>query len=117
MKYFGYAVTPDEEEVVAAGEDGRARTVAFELDAGMVADEFTLAYEYAEDLSRIEWHLVAPSKMQRNQLGSYDIADNGDGTWSWSYTPPDDGSGTGLAWCPACRRCASRLPRSRRGTT
>ena len=51
-----------------------------------VADEYTLAYEYAEDLSRIEWHLVAPSKMQKAQDGSYDIVDNGDGTSTVTYT-------------------------------
>ena len=73
-------------EVVEEYEDGYASQVAFELDAGVVSDEYTLAYEYAEDLSRIEWHLVSPSKMQRSQVGSYDIADNGDGTSTVTYT-------------------------------
>jgi hypothetical protein len=72
--------------VVEEYEDGYASQVAFEIDAGVVDDEYTLAYEYAEDLSRIEWHLVAPSKMQRDQVGSYDIADNGDGTSTVTYT-------------------------------
>ena len=49
-------------------------------------DEYTLHYEYAEDISRIEWHLVAPSKMQKAQNGSYDIDDNGDGTCTVTYT-------------------------------
>ena len=53
---------------------------------GVVADEYTLAYEYAEDISRIEWHLVAPSKMQKEQDGSYDIVDNADGTSTVTYT-------------------------------
>ena len=52
----------------------------------MLADEYMLAYEYAEDISRIEWHLVAPSKMQKAQRGSYDIVDNGDGTSTVTYT-------------------------------
>jgi hypothetical protein len=73
-------------EVVEEYEDGYASKVHFVLDAGVVADDYTLAYEYAEDISRIEWHLVAPSKMQRAQSGSYDIVDNGDGTSTVTYT-------------------------------
>jgi hypothetical protein len=73
-------------EVVEEYEDGYASKVRFVLDAGVVADDYTLAYEYAEDISRIEWHLVAPSKMQRAQSGSYDLVDNGDGTSTVTYT-------------------------------
>ncbi len=73
-------------EVVEEYEDGYASQVTFAIDAGVVADEYTLAYEYAEDLSRIEWRLMAPSKMQKSQDGSYDIVDNGDGTSTVTYT-------------------------------
>ena len=73
-------------EVVEEYEDGYASQVHFVIDAGPVADDYTLQYEYAEDLSRIEWHLVAPSKMQKEQNGSYDIQDNGDGTSRVTYT-------------------------------
>lgn len=73
-------------EVVAEYEDGYAAQVRFTLDAGLLTDEYTLSYEYAEDISRIEWHLVSPSKMQRAQDGSYDITDNGDGTSTVTYT-------------------------------
>lgn len=72
-------------EVVQEYEDGYASQVRFVLDAGVLADEYTLAYEYAEDVSRIEWHLVTPSRMQRAQTGSYDIEDNGDGTCTVTY--------------------------------
>jgi ribosome-associated toxin RatA of RatAB toxin-antitoxin module len=67
-------------------EDGYAYRVRFTLDAGIASDEYTLQYEYAEDISRIEWHLVEPSKLQRSQDGSYDISDNGDGTATVTYT-------------------------------
>ena len=67
-------------------EDGYASQVRFTLDAGVVNDEYTLQYEYAEDISRIEWHLTEPSSMQKAQDGSYDIADNGDGTSTVTYT-------------------------------
>jgi carbon monoxide dehydrogenase subunit G len=73
-------------KVVEEYEDGYASQVRFLLDAGVITDEYTLAYEYAEDISRIEWHLVGPSRMQRAQTGSYDIADNGDGTSTVTYT-------------------------------
>jgi uncharacterized membrane protein len=73
-------------DVIEEYEDGYASQVHFVLDAGPVADEYTLQYEYAEDLSRIEWHLVAPSKMQKQQDGSYDIVANVDGTSTVTYT-------------------------------
>ncbi len=73
-------------EVVEEYEDGYASQVRFTLDAGLLTDEYTLAYEYAEDISRIEWHLVSPSRMQKAQDGSYDIVDNGDGTSTVTYT-------------------------------
>jgi len=73
-------------EVVEEYEDGYASQVRFTMDAGVLTDEYTLAYEYADDISRIEWHLVAPSRMQKSQAGSYDIVDNGDGTVTVTYT-------------------------------
>jgi carbon monoxide dehydrogenase subunit G len=73
-------------EVVEEYEDGYASQVRFVLDAGVVQDEYTLAYEYAEDISRIEWHLVAPSRIQKAQDGSYDIVEHEDGTSTVTYT-------------------------------
>jgi ribosome-associated toxin RatA of RatAB toxin-antitoxin module len=73
-------------KVLEEYEDGYASQVRFVLDAGVLTDEYTLGYEYAEDISRIEWHLVAPSKMQKRQDGSYDIAGNADGTSTVTYT-------------------------------
>ncbi|HEY0699943.1 MAG TPA: SRPBCC family protein [Micromonospora sp.] len=73
-------------EVVEEYEDGYASQVRFVIDAGVLTDEYTLAYDYAEDISRIEWHLVQPSRMQKRQVGSYDIDDHGDGTCTVTYT-------------------------------
>jgi carbon monoxide dehydrogenase subunit G len=73
-------------EVVEEYEDGYASQVRFVLDAGVIQDEYTLAYEYAEDISRIEWQLVAPSRIQKSQRGSYDIEENADGTSTVTYT-------------------------------
>src|SRR5690606_17199132 len=57
-------------EVLEEYEDGYARQVRFVLDAGILTDEYTLIYEYAEDISRIEWHLAAPSRVQKSQRGA-----------------------------------------------
>jgi carbon monoxide dehydrogenase subunit G len=73
-------------EVLSEYEDGYAAEVTFALDAGVVSDEYTVVYEYAEDLSHIEWKLVKPSRMQKVQNGSYDLVDNGDGTTTVTYT-------------------------------
>ena len=73
-------------EVLEEYEDGYASQVRFVIDAGVMVDEYTLAYEYADDLTRIEWHLVEPSKTQKSQEGSYDLADNGDGTTEVTYS-------------------------------
>lgn len=85
-RYPEWAAGVRQTEVVAADRDGAATQVRFVLDAGPVRDEYELAYEYAADRSRIAWRLVAPSTMQKAQTGSYDIADNGDGTCTVTYT-------------------------------
>jgi ribosome-associated toxin RatA of RatAB toxin-antitoxin module len=73
-------------EILEEYEDGYASQVRFTIDAGPMVDQYALRYEYAEDLSRIEWHLVSPSKMQKEQIGSYDIEGNDDGTSTVTYT-------------------------------
>ncbi|GAA2627575.1 SRPBCC family protein [Paractinoplanes durhamensis] len=73
-------------EVIEEYEDGYAARVRWVIDAGVMADEYTLEYAYAEDVSRIEWHLVEPSKTQKSQQGSYDLTDNGDDTTTVTYT-------------------------------
>ena len=85
-RYPEWVSATKEVEVLEEYEDGYPAQVRFVLDAGVVADEYTLSYEYADDISRIEWHLVEPSKMQNAQDGSYDLADNGDGTSTVTYT-------------------------------
>jgi ribosome-associated toxin RatA of RatAB toxin-antitoxin module len=85
-RYPEWVSAAKEVEVLEEYEDGYASQVRFVLDAGVAADEYTLRYEYADDISRIEWHLVAPSKMQKSQDGSYDIVANGDGTSTVTYT-------------------------------
>ena len=66
-------------EVVEAGPDGRARQVRFVLDAGVVKDDYVLAYDWAADGMRVDWHLVK-GQMQRAQRGSYQLRPSGAGT-------------------------------------
>ncbi len=62
-----------------AADDGRARQVRFELDAGVVKDDYVLEYDWAADDARVDWHLVS-GQMQKSQTGSYVLAPHGDGT-------------------------------------
>lgn len=56
-------------EVVEFGPDGRARRVAFTLDAGIVRDRYELAYVWSGEQA-VEWQLTA-GEMMRAQHGSY----------------------------------------------
>jgi uncharacterized membrane protein len=85
-RYPDWVDAMEQVEVLEEYEDGYAARVRFVIDAGVMTDDYTLEYAYAEDLSRIEWHLVEPSKTQKSQRGSYDLADDGDGSTTVTYT-------------------------------
>jgi ribosome-associated toxin RatA of RatAB toxin-antitoxin module len=71
-------------EVVEAGPDGRARRVAFVLDAGIIRDQYELAYEWTGD-RRVEWELTT-GQMMRAQHGSYDLRPDGPGRTHVTYS-------------------------------
>jgi hypothetical protein len=85
-RYPEWAESIKKAEVLEEYEDGYAAQVRFQIDATVLVDEYTLEYAYADDLSRIEWHLVEPSKTQRSQDGSYDLVENADGGTTVTYT-------------------------------
>jgi uncharacterized membrane protein len=60
------------------GSDGRAAQVTFSLDAGVIKDEYTLAYSWHGD-DRVDWHLVK-SKALKSQEGSYLLDESGGAT-------------------------------------
>jgi carbon monoxide dehydrogenase subunit G len=64
------SVTVDE-----VGKDGRGATATLTLDAGVVKDTYTLAYEWDGD-DRVDWHLVKGRAMKA-QDGSYELRDVG----------------------------------------
>jgi len=48
------------------------------MDAGVLKDEYTLAYDWRDD--GVDWHLVGKSTVQKSQVGSYTLADKGGST-------------------------------------
>jgi len=62
-------------EVLETGPDGRARRVAFHLDAGIVRDRYELSYVWTEN-DQVEWELVN-GQMMRAQHGSYTLRPEG----------------------------------------
>ncbi len=60
------------------GADGRPARVTFTLDAGVIRDEYTLAYTWHGD-DRVDWHLVK-SRALKSQDGSYILAETDGGT-------------------------------------
>jgi uncharacterized membrane protein len=85
-RYPEWADAMKQVEVIEEYDDGYAAKVHFVIDAGVLVDDYTLEYAYADDLSRIEWELVAPSKTQKSQRGSYDLTDDGGGATTVTYT-------------------------------
>jgi ribosome-associated toxin RatA of RatAB toxin-antitoxin module len=65
-------------EVTVPGPDGRAKQVAFKIDAGGIRDEYELAYDWQGD-RRVNWTLVR-GQMQKAQRGSYTLTPAGSGT-------------------------------------
>ena len=60
------------------GPDGRGTQVTFNLDAGVLKDEYTLAYDWQGD-DRVDWTLVK-GKALKSQEGSYILEESGDST-------------------------------------
>jgi ribosome-associated toxin RatA of RatAB toxin-antitoxin module len=56
-------------EVISTGPDGRAEQVRFVIDAGVVKDDYVLAYRWSDD-ERVDWELVR-GQVQKAQQGSY----------------------------------------------
>ncbi|HET6878419.1 MAG TPA: SRPBCC family protein [Jatrophihabitans sp.] len=71
-------------EVVECGPDGRARRVAFTLDAGIVRDRYELAYVWNGEHA-VEWQLTA-GEMMRSQHGCYLLRAEGPGRTHVTYT-------------------------------
>jgi ribosome-associated toxin RatA of RatAB toxin-antitoxin module len=65
------------------GPDGRGTQVSFSLDAGVLKDEYSLAYDWQGD-DRVDWHLVK-GKALKSQEGSYVLTESGSGRTEVTY--------------------------------
>lgn len=70
--------------VLTSGPDGKAETVRFELDAGMVKDTYELAYDWSADGLSVTWDLVR-GDLQKAQHGSYRLAAEPSGGTTVTY--------------------------------
>ena len=76
--YPQWAASVKSAEVVSTFPDGRAEQVRFVLDAGVVEDDYVLAYEWSGD-DRVDWRLVR-GQVQKSQQGSYALLPRGGST-------------------------------------
>ncbi len=65
-------------EILETDELGRPAKARFVMDAGVLKDEYVLAYLWGE--SQVNWTLVGKSLVQRSQIGSYILVEQGDST-------------------------------------
>jgi len=65
-------------EVVETTPDGKPAQARFVMDAGVLKDEYVLAYDWND--RGVQWELVGKSSVQRSQVGSYALAPKGNGT-------------------------------------
>lgn len=69
--------------VVRVGPDGLAERVHFVLDAGVIRDDYVLAYDW-HGAERVHWTLVE-GRALKSQDGVYHLAEQGDGTTLVTY--------------------------------
>ncbi|GIH70975.1 SRPBCC family protein [Sphaerimonospora thailandensis] len=67
-------------EILETGDDGRASRVRFVLDAGVISDEYVLAYDWDGDAG-VSWRIAEGGRMVSALTGGYRLAGtSGDGT-------------------------------------
>ena len=82
--YPSWAGSVKKAEILEVGAGGRARRVAFTLDAGIVRDQYELGYVWTGD-SHVEWDLIS-GQMMRAQQGSYALRADGPGRTHVTYS-------------------------------
>ena len=73
-----------EAEVRATASNGRAKEVWFDLDAGAIKDQYTLAYTWKAD-REVRCTLVEAENIVKSMDGAYLLEDNGDGSTTVTY--------------------------------
>lgn len=82
--YPVWAESVKDAEVLETGPDGRARRVAFDLDAGIIRDHYELIYVWSGD-EHVEWDLTS-GQMMRAQHGSYTLQPTAPGRTDVTYS-------------------------------
>jgi uncharacterized membrane protein len=77
-QYPTWASAVKQAHVLESFPDGRAKRVAFSIDAGMAKDEYELEYVWTGD-ERVDWTLLH-GQIQRSQQGSYVLVESGGST-------------------------------------
>ena len=81
--YPQWAQSVKSAEVTVPGPAGRAKQVAFKIDAGVIRDDYELAYDWSDD-QKVSWTLVQ-GQMQKSQRGSYTLKPTGAGATEVTY--------------------------------
>jgi hypothetical protein len=66
-------------EVLAREPDGRASSVRFTLDAGVIKDSYVLGYDWDAD-ARVRWSLAEAGSVVSEMSGGYELAERGGDT-------------------------------------
>jgi len=77
--YPRWATAVRSADVLSRNEDGRARAVRFQLDAGMIKDSYVLGYDWDDD-TRVRWNLDEAGSVISEMTGGYTLADHDAGT-------------------------------------
>jgi hypothetical protein len=64
---------------VLSSSDGRAVTVRFTLDAGVIKDSYVLGYDWDGD-AVVRWNLAEAGSVISEMTGGYELAERGEGT-------------------------------------
>ncbi len=83
-EYPTWASAVKQAQVLEVFADGRAKRVAFKIDAGMAKDEYELEYVWTGD-ERVDWSLLH-GQLQRSQQGSYVLVEAGDASTEVTYS-------------------------------
>lgn len=73
-----------EVEVTVPGAQGLAEQVRFELDAGVLKDNYELSYDWSPDGTSVTWDLIS-SDLQTAQHGRYSLVQQAPGSTKVTY--------------------------------
>jgi hypothetical protein len=66
-------------DILEIGEDAKPYKVRFVIDAGVISDQYVLAYDWVDD-TVVSWEIAEAGRMLSRLSGSYRLADADDGS-------------------------------------